>query len=217
MLRQMLKDTVTLVRPTLDGDIRTEVHCKLGSRKATFEIDVDVEEGDLIEQEVGDSRIRTYRVVHVTYYRQPTNMAHVAVEHEHVAAKPPVAARRVDIANLHPDISAAAGALFADQHYSRAVFAAFQALEHDVQSASGSSSSGVSLMHEVFSSDPPKIDVARHAGPNAKDEREGIRFLFVGASQGIRDPRGHGDDLPDTAEEALEYLALASLLRRRLP
>jgi hypothetical protein len=34
--------------------------------------------------------------------------------------------------------------------------------------------------------------------------------------QTIRIPGGHGVDLPDTAEKALEYLALSSLFMRRL-
>jgi hypothetical protein len=34
--------------------------------------------------------------------------------------------------------------------------------------------------------------------------------------QAIRNPRGHGEDLPDTADEAVEYLALASALIRRV-
>jgi uncharacterized protein (TIGR02391 family) len=142
-------------------------------------------------------------------------MAHIQASIESVTTKPATAPRRVDIAGMHPTISAAAGALFADQHYSRAVFAAFQAVEHRIQQDAGLEESGVKLMMQTFGANP-KIDVARHAGRNAADEREGFRFLFAGAMQAIRNPRGHGVDLPDTAEEALEYLALASLFMRRL-
>jgi uncharacterized protein (TIGR02391 family) len=142
-------------------------------------------------------------------------MAHIQASIESVARKPATAPRRVDITGMHPAISAASGALFTDQHYSRAVFAAFQAVEHRVQQDSGLQESGVPLMNHAFGSNP-KIDIARHSGRNADDERMGFRFLFSGAMQAIRNPRGHGVDLPDTAEEALEYLALASLFMRRL-
>jgi uncharacterized protein (TIGR02391 family) len=208
---------VTIVKRTVDGgEQRVQVHGSVQSRKAMFNLGVDIDEGDDIEQQVAPDKIRTYRATHVTYHQQPAHMAHVVVEIEPVTLKAPVIARKVDIPNMHPAVSAAAGALFADQHYSRAVFAAFQAVEHRVQQGISSSESGVRLMHRAFDPANAIIDVARHAGRNAVDEREGFRFLFVGAMQAIRNPRGHGEDLPDSAEEALEYLALASLFMRRL-
>jgi hypothetical protein len=33
---------------------------------------------------------------------------------------------------------------------------------------------------------------------------------------GLRNPRAHGANLPDSEEEAIEYLALASALLRRI-
>jgi uncharacterized protein (TIGR02391 family) len=58
--------------------------------------------------------------------------------------------------------------------------------------------------------------VAQHDGRNGQDEREGFKFLFAGAILGLRNPRGHGPQRDDDPEEAMEYLALASLLMRRL-
>ena len=60
------------------------------------------------------------------------------------------------------------------------------------------------------------LDVTTTEGKNAEAEKNGFRFLFMGAMSGIRNPRGHGSRVNDTAEEALELLALASLLMRRL-
>lgn len=48
------------------------------------------------------------------------------------------------------------------------------------------------------------------------DEQKGFKFLFAGAATGIRNPRGHEVDIGDTPDEALDYLALASILLRRL-
>jgi uncharacterized protein (TIGR02391 family) len=48
------------------------------------------------------------------------------------------------------------------------------------------------------------------------DEQRGYKSIFAGAAAGIRNPRGHEIDIGDTPDEALDYLALASLLLRRL-
>ncbi|HEX5618042.1 MAG TPA: TIGR02391 family protein, partial [Solirubrobacteraceae bacterium] len=48
------------------------------------------------------------------------------------------------------------------------------------------------------------------------DEQRGYKSIFAGASSGIRNPRGHEVDVGDTPDEALDYLALASLLLRKL-
>jgi uncharacterized protein (TIGR02391 family) len=113
-------------------------------------------------------------------------------------------------------ISAAAGGLFEDGYTDRAVFAAFQAVEHRVQELTGRRESGKSLMMSVFNEQQPALDVSRHDGRNAQDERAGFKFLFSGATLALRNPRGHGPHAADDPEEAMEYLALASLLMRRL-
>lgn len=210
-----ISEPVTIVRQTLEGEVRIAAKGAVQSKKAFFAIDVDLEEGDLIEQNLATGKTKTYRATQVTHYNQPRHMAHIQAMIESVTTKPAVTPRRVDIAGIHPSVAAASGALFHDQHYSRAVFAAFQAVEHRVQQDSGLQESGVPLMNHAFGTNP-RIDIARHSGRNADDERMGFRFLFSGAMQAIRNPRGHGVDLPDTAEEALEYLALASLFMRRL-
>jgi uncharacterized protein (TIGR02391 family) len=89
-------------------------------------------------------------------------------------------------------------------------------VEHVVQEKTGLTEAGVQLMHRAFNAVNPMIDVARHDGRNAEDERKGFQFLFAGAIAGLRNPRAHGEELPDTEQEALEYLALASALMRRL-
>ena len=48
------------------------------------------------------------------------------------------------------------------------------------------------------------------------DEQKGFKFIFAGAATGIRNPHGHEVEVGDTPDEALDYLALASLLLRRL-
>ncbi|WP_412518125.1 TIGR02391 family protein [Actinomadura madurae] len=187
--------------------------------KIILGIDEDVEEGDLIEKTLPNGKKQAFRVLEAIYHNPagfPDYMYHIEARVESAKVKPPVAPRQVAISGLHPKVSAAAGALFADGHFSKAVQAAFQAVEHEVQVRTGLSDSGAPLMNKVFSPKAPLIDVARLPGRNGEDEREGFHRLFAGAMLGVRNPRSHGGPVPDTAEEALEYLALASALMRRL-
>jgi uncharacterized protein (TIGR02391 family) len=211
-----IMEPLAIVRRTAEGDTRTNVKGALQSDKATFAIGVDIEEGDLVEQPVAGGKVKTYRATNVTHHKAPARAARITVQIEPVSTKAAVAPRRVQIANMHPEVSNAAGTLFVDGHYSRAVFAAFQALDHRVQQETGINDSGVSLMHHAFSPQSPLIDLARLGGRNGDDERKGFHLLMAGAILALRNPRGHGQDLPDSPEEALEYLALASGLMRRL-
>lgn len=117
---------------------------------------------------------------------------------------------------LHPQVSAAAGALLEDGHLSQAVFEAFKAVEARVQQLTDRAESGHALMASAFDEKGPLLDIASTTGRNAKDEQTGFRFLFMGAITGVRNPRGHGETPVDSRDEALECLTLASLLMRRL-
>lgn len=128
----------------------------------------------------------------------------------------PATVRKVTIDGMHEAVSVAAGALFEDGHYSSAVFDALKAVEERVKQLSGADQSGKKLMAQVFGGATPKLDVTTTTGQNAVDEREGFAQLFMGAAQGIRNPRGHGTPIIDSLQEALEYLAVASMLMRRL-
>jgi uncharacterized protein (TIGR02391 family) len=215
----LASEKLTIVRSDAAGEQRVEVYGSLQSKKAFLPIDSDVEEGDLIEKPLPTGKTKTYRVTLATYYDAPgipSQMQHVEAVIEPVATRPAVSSRRVQLPGMHPTISKVAGTLFADRHFDKAVLAAFQAVEHEVQQRTQLSESGVFLMHKAFNGTPPLIDVTRHTGRNAQDEQEGFRFLFAGAMQALRNPRAHGSAVPDSEEEALEYLALASALMRRL-
>lgn len=49
-----------------------------------------------------------------------------------------------------------------------------------------------------------------------RDEQEGFRFIFMGAMQRIRNPKAHDEVVQEDEDRAYDYLALASLLMRRL-
>ncbi len=78
LLPSAILGPVTIVKRTTDGEHRVQVQGSVQSRKARFEIDVDIDEGDHIEQQISPGKIRTYRATHVTYYQQPAHMAHDA-------------------------------------------------------------------------------------------------------------------------------------------
>ncbi len=110
---------------------------------------------------------------------------------------------------LHPTMATAL-ALLEDGRRPEAILEALRLVEERVQILTASDDSGHTLMESVFGARPPLLDIATTTGPSAEDERESFRLLFIGAMLGLRDP------VPATVDETLEYLALASMLMRRL-
>ena len=73
-------------------------------------------------------------------------------------------------------------------------------------------------MSQIFNEQSPALDIAHDnldKGQKA-DEAEGFKFLFMGATQGLRNPQAHGPHLQTEEQEAMEILATASLLMRAL-
>ncbi|WP_374208665.1 TIGR02391 family protein [Pseudarthrobacter cellobiosi] len=97
-----------------------------------------------------------------------------------------------------------------------AVSEAFKSLEVRVRKLSGLDQSGASLMTTAFAAKSPILDVATEDGRSAQDEREGFMALFRGAMIGIRNPKAHELFREEDPQQALEYLAFASLLHRRI-
>lgn len=120
--------------------------------------------------------------------------------------------------NLHPSISAVSAKQFANGDNDEAVFAAFKAVEHRVQTLTGSSDSGMTLMSKVFDEKSAALDIAHDSATDRQqnDEAAGFKFLFMGAMQGLRNPRAHGAHLQTYWPEAMEMLVTASLLMRAL-
>lgn len=117
---------------------------------------------------------------------------------------------------FHGDVIAAAAALFANQHYEQAIFDAFKAVEVRIRKLTGLQSSGQKLVGAAFGGTPPRIMLTTASGQVGIDEHEGFRLLFLGALQGIRNPKGHAFLPIEDPQACLELLALASLLLRRL-
>lgn len=118
--------------------------------------------------------------------------------------------------NIHPDLPPRVRRLFDDGHWEESVFKAFKFIESEVKRLSGLTKTGFALMMDAFNEDNPKVRLNALSSESEVDEQKGYKFMFAGAAAGIRNPRGHEVEVGDTPDEALDYLALASLLLRRL-
>ena len=121
----------------------------------------------------------------------------------------------VRVAALHTDIRAVDRYLDSG-HPEVAIFEAFKAINSRVKAMTGLDLDGNKLMGAAFvNSDPPIVfgDLSTETGRNIQT---GFRFMFMGAVQGIRNPDAHEQFKALDAEEALETLAFASMLMRRL-
>jgi uncharacterized protein (TIGR02391 family) len=143
-----------------------------------------------------------------------------------VSVEPPVAPAETaehdephpfETRNIHPDLPSKVRRLFDDGHWEQSVFEAFKFIEQEVKRLSGlRGKTGYALMMDAFNENNAKIKLNALATDSEIDEQRGYKSIFAGAAAGIRNPRGHEVDIGDTPDEALDYLALASLLLRRL-
>lgn len=191
-----------------------------GIEKAYFGTETPVYEGDRIEFPDPRGGKFHYLVTRIIVNHLPGGpFADLAYTEARLDKKdlPRVAPiRRLTLENLHPRVIDSAGKLFADGHFSRAVNEAFVSIDVRVRGLLGSENSGTKLMDEAFGGKDAKVSVARHEGRSGIDEQAGFHALFRGAMLGVRNPGSHELASEQDPQEALEYLALASLLHRRL-
>jgi uncharacterized protein (TIGR02391 family) len=117
---------------------------------------------------------------------------------------------------LHPRIADASIDLFQGGHYRNAVFDASLALLNFVKEKSGRHDlDGADLMRTVFSKNKPVLAFNDLKDQSELDEQEGLMHLFEGAVLALRNPRAH-EMTPDSPEEALEFIALLSLLAKQV-
>jgi uncharacterized protein (TIGR02391 family) len=217
MRRAGTKQVVVVHAEGTDSEQRFEIEAQVQAESGFFSVEAPVYDGDivLVPDPRGGIDRKVAAEVKVNDYG-PDHMRHTEViwgkaPHPRVAL-----VRRLAIENLHPEVVAAASDLFVDGHYSQAVFEALKALEGRVRRQSGLSISGRDLMAKALAGDPPLVDLAVETGQSGLDEREGLRLVFMGVIQGVRNPKGHELVEQDDPQRALEYLGMVSLLFRRL-
>jgi uncharacterized protein (TIGR02391 family) len=120
------------------------------------------------------------------------------------------------IAALHADVREVADRYLESGHPEVAIFEAFKAINNRVRAMTGLDLDGSKLMGEAFADSDPPIVLGDLSTETGKSIQAGFRFLFMGAVRGIRNPDAHELFKALDAEEALETLAFASMLMRRL-
>lgn len=133
------------------------------------------------------------------------------------STQPDGASSLLDHLQLHPLVKEVSGGLYRDAHYAQAILEAFKAVNNLVKKkARRSDLDGRDLMARVFRKKEPILRLTPLATQSNMDEQEGFMLLFMGAMAGIRNPKAHDNVSQPDQHRALEYLALASLLCRRV-
>ena len=207
---------VTLIRRQLEGtERRLGSPARVEGNTLRLPMGTDVQIGDHVEHRPPNDEPRMMTVIDVIHPYTPG--ANSIDDHIEVTC---VDSGRVVIPEfgapaLHPAMSVAL-ALVEDGRMSDAVLEALRLVEERVRSLTASDDSGLTLMESVFGGRPPQLDITTATGQAAEDEREGFRLLFIGAMRGLGSLHGAGGAVPATLDETLEYLAVASMLMRRL-
>jgi uncharacterized protein (TIGR02391 family) len=132
-----------------------------------------------------------------------------------------------DNLKLHPNIKKASKKLFKDGHYAQAIFETYKALNNYVKQRYGLKElEGKHLMAEVFRipynqktaqiEGKPILQLNELQNRSDRDEQEGFMLLFMGSMQGIRNPKAHDIVEQKDPYKTLQYLAMASLLAKRV-
>jgi uncharacterized protein (TIGR02391 family) len=125
------------------------------------------------------------------------------------------AAAKNDLDHLHDSIRDLVASLYVGEHYDHAILEAFKAVSNRVKRLTGLQEDGQSLMSAAMNPPRPLLRFNDGDSETAANEQHGLMLIFMGAMRAIRNPRAH-DHLATGREEALEHLALASLLMRKL-
>lgn len=122
-----------------------------------------------------------------------------------------------DARNIHPAITSVSRQLFDDGHYRQATLVAFIRIEERVREKSSIDDvTGFNLMMSAFNEDNPRIALNNLSNESEKDEQKGYRHIFAGSMSGVRNPRAHSTTFPETMDECLDHLSIASALMRKI-
>ncbi len=126
-----------------------------------------------------------------------------------------------DSMHFHRKVIEASRSLFVDGHYAQAILEVFKAVNNFVKKKSGlpqNEMRGIhdsQLMAKIFDVKIPIIKLNKLQTDTDISEQEGFKFLFMGATIGIRNPKAHDLCKMKDPYRTLEYLAFASLLLKK--
>jgi uncharacterized protein (TIGR02391 family) len=121
-----------------------------------------------------------------------------------------------DFSKMHPRVRRECESLFKTSHYAEAILKAFILIGVLVKQRTGLEKDGKALMADAFNLKNPLIRLNEQKSQNDRDEQEGFMLIYMGVMEGIRNPKAHDIVAQKDPARAYEYLALASLLARRL-
>ena len=130
--------------------------------------------------------------------------------------KPTPNEHHFDLRNIHPKIRKVSKKLFDNGHYNSATQNTYVLIENTVKESNCSKETGLKLMMKVFNEKGPLIKLNALSTESEENEQKGFKFIFAGFATGIRNPRAHATDYPETIDQCLDHLSLASLLLRKL-
>lgn len=117
----------------------------------------------------------------------------------------------------HEHLRQATRSRFRSRNFTDAVEAAFKCIDNAVKEKSGVlDKDGQDLMYKVFNEQSPVLKLNGLSSTTDLNEQEGYKHLFAGGMKGIRNPRAHEHELKDDPSVALELLAFANHLMRKL-
>ena len=193
---------------------------RIQPKSGLFDVEAPIHEGDVVEvhDPGGGAERRERRVaarVRVNN-RGPRMLQHTQVMWGEATGPRVVAAVRVlTFEDLHAEVQSASGDLLAGGRYEDAVQEALTSLEVRVRALAGLDGTGMSLMREALGTAHPRLEVTARSGRSGEQEREGLLALLCGAMLALKGPDAASGE-PSPPQQALEILALASLLHRRL-
>lgn len=118
---------------------------------------------------------------------------------------------------IHEKISEVSKDLYFDRYYSPSIFEAVKVLEQEIKKKSGIKNLlGVKLVNKVFNPKKPVLKIVKGNDIEHIDEREGFRLILMGVFLGIKNPKSHSIQELKDPEKALEYLAMLSLMLKRV-
>jgi len=122
-----------------------------------------------------------------------------------------------DELGIHEKISSVSKDLYFDGYYSPAIFEAVKVLEQEIKKKSGVHNLiGAKLVNKVFNPNKLILKIVEGEDHENIDEREGFRLILMGVLQGIKNPKSHSIQELKDPKKALEYLAMMSLLLKRI-
>lgn len=122
--------------------------------------------------------------------------------------------------NVHPDVLAFCRAELVQKNYFHAVFEATKSVAEKIRTKTGLKSDGAQLVDEAFGikAGMPALAFNLLQSPTEESEHKGIAMLVKGMFGTFRNTTAHAPKVswPIGLEDALDLLALVSMLHRRL-